>query len=430
MAALLENATRVVPVQRGLSRWRTRAAACAVAVASVIVAGCGGSGGSPTGQASPALPAAATTGGAATAAGASGAPTTGATTSSPGAACVTQVLDGLTLAQRVGQLFVVAVDGDAVGSRLTGAEREYHFGSFLLTTSDAGTAALAAQTASMQRLAASSTGGVRFFIAANQEGGEIQQLTGSGFATIPSALAQGGLSVTALRTAAAGWGTDLRAAGVNLDLAPVMDVVPSATAAGNAPIGALDREFGSTPAGNGEHGAAFIEGMADAGVATVAKHFPGLGQVAGNTDFTADVVDNVTTADSPDLNSFRAAVSAGVPMVMVALATYTKIDPGRLAVFSPAIMRLLRGKLGFGGVIVSDDLGDAAAVQGIAAGTRATGFLDAGGDLITSQSLAPAEQMADAVLTRASSDSAFRATVNAAARQVLTAKQAAGLLSC
>jgi beta-N-acetylhexosaminidase len=343
---------------------------------------------------------------------------------------VAQVLDGLTLAQQVGQLFVVAVDGDSVGTQLTGAEQRYHFGSFLLTASSAGTAALATQTAAMQRLAASSTGGVRFFIAANQEGGEIQQLTGSGFTTISSALDQGGWSVSTLRSAATGWGTDLRAAGVNLDLAPVMDVVPTATAAGNAPIGALDREFGSTPAGNGDHGAAFIAGMANAGVATVAKHFPGLGQVAGNTDFTADVVDNVTTADSPDLNSFRAAVSAGVPMVMVALATYTKIDPGRLAVFSPTIMRLLRDNLGFGGVIVSDDLGDAAAVQGISPGTRATGFLDAGGDLITSQSLAPAEQMAAALVARASADSAFRAIVRAAARQVLTAKRTAGLLSC
>jgi beta-N-acetylhexosaminidase len=416
-------------VQRGWSGWRARAAACAVALASIVVAGCGGSGATASGQPSPAQPAVTEARGTATAAGASTA-APAATTGSPLTACVAQVLDGLTLAQQVGQLFMVAVDGDTVGTQLTDAEQRYHFGSFLLTASSAGTAALATQTAAMQRLAASSTSGVRFFIAANQEGGEIQQLTGSGFTTIPSALDQGGWSVSTLRSAATGWGTDLRAAGVNLDLAPVMDVVPAATAAGNAPIGALDREFGSTPAGNGDHGAAFIAGMANAGVATVAKHFPGLGQVAGNTDFTADVVDNVTTADSPDLNSFRTAVSAGVPMVMVALATYTKIDPGRLAVFSPTIMRLLRDNLGFGGVIVSDDLGDAAAVQGISPGTRATGFLDAGGDLITSQSLAPAEQMAAALVARASADSAFRAIVSAAARQVLTAKRTAGLLSC
>src|SRR6202030_4470312 len=145
---------------------------------------------------------------------------------------------------------------------------------------------------------------------------------------------------------------------------------------------------------NGEHGTAFIQGMAAAGVTTVAKHFPGLGRVAGNTDFTSNVVDNVTTASDQDLNSFRTAIGAGVPMVMVALATYTKIDPSELAVFSPTVMRLLRGGLGFNGVIVSDDMGEAAAVQAIAAGTRAIDFLTAGGALITSQSLLPAQQMA------------------------------------
>src|SRR6202020_3083148 len=140
---------------------------------------------------------------------------------------------------------------------------------------------------------------------------------------------------------ATGWGSDLRAAGVNLDLAPVMDVVPQGTAASNAPIGALDREFGFNPVTNGQHGTAFIQGMAAAGVMSVAKHFPGLGRATGNTDFTSDVVDNVTTAGDPYLNSFKAAITAGVPMVMVALATYTKIDPAELAVFSPTVMRLL-----------------------------------------------------------------------------------------
>lgn len=357
---------------------------------------------------------------------AAGAPTTG----SPAAACVTEMLGRLSLAQRVGQLFIVGVDGNSTGPQLTAAERTYHFGSLLLTKTSAGTARLAAQTAAMQELAPSGTGGVRFFIAANQEGGQIQQLTGPGFATMPSAVTQGTWPAATLRTAAANWGTDLRAAGVNLDLAPVVDVVPPGTAAGNAPIGQLDRQFGSDPATNGAHGAAFIQGMAEAGVMSVAKHFPGLGRVKGNTDFTSNVVDDVTTPGDPNLGSFKAAIAAGVPMVMVALATYTKIDPNELAVFSPAVMKLLRGQFGFGGVIVSDDLGQAIAVQAIPPGNRAVGFLAAGGDLITSQSLEPAEQMAAAVLAKAEGDSAFRATVDAAARQVLTAKRAAGLLPC
>jgi beta-N-acetylhexosaminidase len=405
-----------------------------MAVACAFIAGCSGRGVS----ASPAVPAdtARPTGAAAPArTGTASAPsaTTGAgspTTGSPAAACVTQVLGNLTLAQRVGELFIVGVDGNIAGPQLTAAERTYHFGSLLLNKTAAGTGALAAQTAAMQELAPADTSGVRLFIAANQEGGQIQQLTGPGFATMPSALVQGSWSLSMLRGSATRWGTDLRAAGVNLDLAPVMDVVPQGSAASNAPIGALDREFGFDPATNGEHGTAFIQGMAAAGVMTVAKHFPGLGRVAGNTDFTSNVVDNVTTASDPYLNSFRTAIGAGVPMVMVALATYTKIDPAELAVFSPTVMRLLRNGLGFNGVIVSDDMGEAAAVQAVPVGARAIDFLTAGGDLITSQSLAPAEQMAAAVLAKASGNAAFRATVDAAAQRVLAAKQAAGLLPC
>ena len=408
--------------------------ASALVAACAVVAGCSGGASaslavpadtaSPGGTAAPARPGASGT--ASALAPSAGAPTTG----SPAAACVTQALGNLTLAQRVGELFLVGVDGNVAGPELTAAERAYHFGSLLLNKTSAGTAALAAQTAAMQELAPSGTGGIRLFIAANQEGGEIQQLTGPGFATMPSALQQGSWALTTLRATATDWGTDLRAAGVNLDLAPVMDVVPQGSAASNAPIGALDREFGFDPVTNGEHGTAFIQGMAAAGVTTVAKHFPGLGRVAGNTDFTSNVVDNVTTASDPDLNSFRTAIGAGVPMVMVALATYTEIDPSELAVFSPTVMRLLRDGLGFNGVIVSDDMGEAAAVQAIPVASRAVSFLTAGGDLITSQSLAPAEQMAAAVLAKASGSAAFRATVDAAAQRVLAAKQAAGLLSC
>jgi beta-N-acetylhexosaminidase len=336
----------------------------------------------------------------------------------------------MSLSQLAGQLFLVGVDGDLAGPQLTAAEGTYHFGSFLLNPTDVGTAALVARTAGMQALAPSATRGVRFYIAANQEGGHIQHLTGPGFATMPSQVEQGTWPTSTLRTAAAQWGTELRAAGVNLDLAPVMDVVPAGTAAGNAPIGALERDYGDGPAGNGAHGAAFINGMADAGVTTVAKHFPGLGRVAGNTDFTSGVVDTVTTANDPYLDSFRAAIAAGVPMMMVALATYTQIDPARLGAFSPVVMRLLRDGLGFSGVIVSDDLGEAKAVQAIPAGARAIDFISAGGDLVTSQDLGPAETMAAAVLAKASADSAFRALVETAARRVLSAKWAAGLLPC
>jgi len=171
--------------------------------------------------------------------------------------------------------------------------------------------------------------------------------------------------------------------------------------------------------------------MRSAGVATTAKHFPGLGRVVGNTDFAAAVTDDVTTVDDPYLQSFQRAIRAGVPFVMVALATYTRIDPGRLAVFSPiVIQRMLRRDLGFRGVVMSDDLGSAVAVSNIPPAERAIDFIHAGGDMIVSKTAGAAVAMADALVSRAAAEPAFRRRVNQAAQRVLELKQASGLLPC
>jgi beta-N-acetylhexosaminidase len=338
----------------------------------------------------------------------------------------------MTEAERVGQLFLVGIPVDGgPGAEAESAIRDHHLGSVLFSgNSTAGVTPVKDIASKVQRLTAA-TAGVKFFVAANQEGGEIQPLKGPGFATIPTAVTQGKLTPGNLERAAAKWGSELRKAGVNLNLAPVMDVVPPGTAAENAPIGALDREFGDNPTTNGEHGAAFIRGMREAGVATSAKHVPGLGRVRGNTDFTANVVDTQTTADDPYLKSFQAAIDAGVPIVMVALATYTRIDPDHLAVFSSRIIQgILRDRLHFNGVIISDDLGEAAAVAKMPPGTRAIDFLMAGGDLVTSQTVPAAIVMDEAVLRHAEADAAFRQVVSNAVMKILGVKQSYGLLPC
>lgn len=347
-------------------------------------------------------------------------------------ACVQRVLGRMSLAQRVGQLFLVGMPAPASGGipvQVSGAIRAHDFGSVLFVgNSTGGAAVVRAVTRAVQSLA---VGGVRLLVAANQEGGQIQPLRGPGFATIPSAVAQGKMSVAGLRREATAWGRELASAGVNLDLAPVLDVVPPGTAGQNAPIGMLEREYGGEPGPVADHGVAFVDGMRAAGVATTAKHFPGLGRVRGNTDFTANVVDTVTTATDPYLGTYRAAIEAGVPFVMVALATYTRIDPHHLAAFSSRVITgLLRQGMGFQGVIMSDDLGAAAAVAALPAADRAIGFLDAGGDMITSASIQVAAEMAQAVLRKADGDRSFRALVDAAARRILAAKHAAGLVSC
>ena len=321
----------------------------------------------------------------------------------------------------------------AVTSGAQAAIESRHLGSAWLTTqTTASVAALRSVSDAVQAEATlEATGGVRFFIAANQEGGRIQALHGPAFSVIPSAVVQGRLSPDALWAQAAQWGAELLAAGISFNFAPVADTVPAGTERKNAPIGALQREYGSNPARVGPEVAAFIAGMRAAGVATSAKHFPGLGRVVGNTDFTGGVVDTVTVRNDPYLEPFRAAVDAGVPFVMVSLATYTKLDPDHLAAFSPTIIDgILRGDLGFGGVVISDDLGAAKAVAGIAPADRALLFVRAGGDMIISATIDAAVEMADALDATSAADPALRERIDDAALRILRAKDAFGLLPC
>ena len=309
---------------------------------------------------------------------------------------------------------------------------DYHFGSWWFTrkTSVGVDKIRAVSDAVQARATDEATAGIGFFIAANQEGGRIQALSGPGFDTIPSAVTQGTWSASGLRTRAERWGRQLRAAGVNLDFAPVADVVPAGTAADNAPIGQLERQYGSKPAAVADHVAAFIDGMAAAGVATTVKHFPGLGRVADNTDVASGVVDTITTADDPYFVPFRRAVDDGVPAVMLSLATYERIDPDHLAAFSwPIIGGILEDDLGFGGIVMSDSL-SAEAVSSIPVGTRAIAFLDDGGDMIVVRPVDVAGQMAMAIAVHARESSWFRKRIDNAVLHILRAKEAAGLLPC
>lgn len=347
--------------------------------------------------------------------------------------CAEAVLARMNSSQRVGQLFAVGLQDDRLSSSEAAQIRRFHFGSVtFITTTAAGATSIRAVTDAVQSLASSkATGRVGFFVAANQEGGVIQALRGPGFSRMPSAVVQGRMSVSDLRARAFRWGQELLAAGVNFNFAPVLDVVPPGADAQNEPIGVLRRGYAHDPATVASHGLAFLRGMKRAGVATSAKHFPGLGRVKGNTDFAAGVVDRMTTRDDPYLGPFRQAVDAGVPFVMVALATYTLIGPDHIAVFSPVIMeQMLRDDLGFRGVIVSDDIGEAEAVAGIPPARRAIDFLEAGGDMIVSKTVPPAAAMAGAVLARMGTDAPFRARVDDAVLRIFRAKEASRLLPC
>ncbi len=274
------------------------------------------------------------------------------------------------------------------------------------------------------------TAKVPLFVATDQEGGYVQVLQGPGFSRMPTALTQGTWADSTLTTNARSWGVQVRRSGVDVNLAPVMDTVPAASAASNPPIGHYQREYGHTPAVVADKGSAFLRGMRSADLAMTAKHFPGLGHVTANTDTSSGVKDMVTTRTSADIAPFRAATTAGARMLMVSSAIYTKIDASRPAVFSSTVINgMIRHDLGYSGVVISDDLGNAKQVQAWTPGARAVDFISAGGDIVLTVNPSVIPAMIAAVTARAATDATFRSRVDAAVLRVLNAKAAEGLLA-
>jgi beta-N-acetylhexosaminidase len=151
----------------------------------------------------------------------------------------------------------------------------------------------------------------------------------------------------------------------------------------------------------------------------------------GNTDFSAGVIDRNTTATGPSMLPFTSASKAGIPWLMVSSAVYEKIDASRSATFSPAVVTtLLREKIEFRGLIVSDDLGRAEQVADVTPGERAVRFLAAGGDIVLTAEPATLGPMIDAVMSAATKNPELAAHVIDSQRRILEAKSHLGFLDC
>ena len=331
---------------------------------------------------------------------------------------------GLDLDARVGQLFMVGTSVDGADPTTLAAVADQHVaGIFLHGRSAAGAAATAALVA--QFTAVHDAASPRLWVATDQEGGDVQVLSGDGFEPMPTALTSAQRDDATLRADAARWGAQLAAAGVDMNLAPVADIVTSPEVArDNKPIGILNREYGFDEATVATKAGVFAQGMRDAGVLPTLKHFPGLGRVTGNTDYASDVVDTEVGADSPDVSVYRTLLAQGPAVVMMSTAVYDRIDPGAPAAFSaPVVTGLLRGELGFDGVVMTDDLSAPEQVARWSPADRATLAVDAGVDLLlVSADASVFPEMYEAVRTRAASDPAFAAKVDAAARRVVELK--------
>ncbi|EFA23493.1 glycoside hydrolase family 3 N-terminal domain-containing protein [Bifidobacterium gallicum] len=332
-----------------------------------------------------------------------------------------QAVEHMSLEEQAGQLVMAPLTAGTEPSTLEPMIKDRHLGSILLLGNwDSGIAGVRQATTTLQQYV---NDNIPMFIATDQEGGAVQHLTGSGFTTIPSARQQGQMSDDKLMTSAEQWGQQLRQAGVNIDLAPSLDTVVIDRSS-NAPIGALDRDFGLSAKGNAQHGIAFVEGMRKADVGATIKHYPGLGAVTGNTDFTADgTVDTVTDVNSIQLQAFNNAIAQVNPaMVMISLGIYENLDPNVPAAFSSYIINtVLRDSTGYDGVVISDSL-SAQAVKGYVPADLGTKFIQAGGDIVCLSDLSMVGPVLDGIVYQAQNSPDFANLVKASAKRVLTLK--------
>lgn len=345
--------------------------------------------------------------------------------------CVDQTFAVMTPTQRVGQLIMVAMDTDP--SEATQAISDAHVGGVFLLGGYPSAAEAASTISTAQAVAAKANpAGTKLLVALDQEGGAVRQIKGGVLDSLPNAQEQAAMTPADLETDVAKTAKVLADTGIDLDLAPVADVVPTSIGAANAPIGAFNRQYGATAEQATPGVLAFMKGLATAGVSATLKHFPGLGRISNNTD-TSDtgITDSVTTPDDPSLGTFKAGIDAGAQAVMVSSAYYSKIDPQNQAMFSATIIStLLRNTLGFGGVVITDDVGAAKSVAAVPIADRATRFVDAGGDIVLTAVASDAVPMTGALLAKAQADPTFSTKVDAAVKRVLTLKDQHQLLLC
>ena len=263
-------------------------------------------------------------------------------------ACAASIVASWPLLRQVNETIAVSINALDVGGLGPAARAGY--GGILLFGVRA-PRNFSAILATLQRETPSRYG---MLVMTDQEGGGVERLTNL-VATLPWAQTMGkNLNASQITSEGDRVGISMKAAGVNVDLAPVLDVDGRAQEPGATnPDGY--RSFGGDPSKVAVDGVAFLNGLREAGVTPVVKHFPGLGHATGNTDDGPAATLPWTTLKTTGLIPFQAAIKDGVGAVMISNATV----PGLTSLpssISPNVISYLRNQMGFQGLIVTDSL--------------------------------------------------------------------------
>jgi beta-N-acetylhexosaminidase len=293
------------------------------------------------------------------------------------------------LRTKIAQMLLVGFRGLTVSqaAQTVADIRDHGLGGVLLFDYDSPTGTYHRNIASPTQLKALVAGlraaaDIPLLVAIDEEGGGVDRLKARyGFPTTVSAATLGARDdVAYTRRRAKAIGTTLASLGIDLDLAPVVDVDVNPT---NPIIGALDRSFSADPAIVARQGLAYLDGLHDAGVAGALKHFPGHGSSTGDTHL--GWVDVTATWTRRELIPFRTIVATGTPdAVLVAHVFDSKLDPTYPASLSANVIgKMLRDDVGFAGVVISDDLQMGAIRARFGYPTAIERAISAGTDILT-----------------------------------------------
>lgn len=329
----------------------------------------------------------------------------------------------MKLEEKVGQLFMFGFPGREVTPELEEFTARYRPAGFIYFARNIYDPVKTRQLSRDLGALAQRLGMPPLFIAADQEGGPVLRLR-QGATPIPSAMALGASRDAGLVEAAAHLAArELLAVGINMNLAPVLDVNNNPA---NPVIGI--RSFGGDPVQVGKLGAAAVRGCQRAGVLATAKHFPGHGDThLDSHHHLPTIAHGRNRLTQVELVPFRAAVAAGVEAVMTAHIIYPELEPGLPATISPAaIQGLLRGELGFSGLAVTDCMEMAAIKDGWGTARASLLALQAGSDLVLiSHQRAVQEEAFQTVLKAAQAGELPLSRIDASVHRVLRAKERA-----
>jgi len=319
---------------------------------------------------------------------------------------------GLTLAQLVGQHMVFAYDGleppPALRRRIARGEAA---GVILFARNVRSTAQVRGVVRRLQAIERPRGLTAPLLIMADQEGGPVRRIPGA-----PARAAGDVTSAAQARADGLAAARTLRAAGVNMNLAPVADVA--------RPGAALEREeriYGRSPTRVASFASAFARGLRDGGVRSTAKHFPGFGAASVNTDDApARIGASSATLRAVDAKPFAALIAAKVDAIMLSTAVYPARDTRPAAFSSRWVTDELRGRMGFDGVVITDDLGTPAVRAYGSVARRAVLAAKAGVDLpLLSMTYADGARAAEGLLAAARAGELPRALLRDQAARVL-----------